>query len=284
MDDVDRAPVDHLAELVRHQHLAGADRDRALVADALLRVEVEDRHRILEPFQVERLQRPRQADRGLDVEAEVAVERDLGVGAGDLADDRQALDRQADLVVAHLAVPRVAVDLGRDPLGVELEVGEAVGHDTLRERPPLAEVARVGDAAPIEVDADLVAERAAEEVVDGRVQDLARQVAQRHLDAADGPGRRPVDRRGRAHLRLVRWQAAGQHRPDERADGERVAPDQPFAGVGDGLAVAEEAARPRPARTRRHPCRSGRDARATSVPGRRRRAGRGRRGASSGHR
>ena len=105
------------------------------------------------------------------------------------------------------------------------------------------EVARVGDAAPIEVDADLVAERAAEEVVDGRAEDLAGQVAQGHLDAAHGPRRRPVDRRGRAHLRVVRRQAAGQHRPDERADGERISPDQPLARVGDGLAVAEEAAR-----------------------------------------
>ena len=91
--------VDHLAELVGHQHLAGADRDRALVANALLGVEVEDRDGILEPLEVERLERLRQADGGLDVEAHVAVEGDLGVGPGDVADDGQALDRQPDLVV-----------------------------------------------------------------------------------------------------------------------------------------------------------------------------------------
>ena len=140
-----------------------------------------------------------------------------------------------------------------------LKSREAVGHDPLRKRPPLAEVGRVGDAAAIEVDADPVAERAAEQVVDGRAQDLAGEVAQGHLDAAHGPGRRPVDRRGRAHLRLVRRQAAGQHRPDERADGERVAPDQPLAGVGDGLPVAEEVARLAEPVHAPHPCRSGRD-------------------------
>ncbi len=197
---------------------------------------------ILEPLQVERLERLRQADRGLDIEAEVAVEGDLGVGPGDLAHDSQALVGQPHLVAPHLAVPRVAVHLGRDPLGIELEVAEAVGRDALGERAPGPEIARVGDAAAIEVDPDPIAERTAEQVVDGRPEDLAGEVAEGHLDAAHGPGSRPVDGRGRAHLGVVRWQAARQHRADERPDRQRVTADQPLACIRDGLAVAHEVA------------------------------------------
>ena len=236
--DVDRPAIDEQSELVGHELFTGADRDRAAFPDAGEGIGIEHRDGILEPGQRQRRQGLGEADRAVDIVAPVAVERDLDVRPDRFADDRKAFKRRADLIITGGPIPRIATQFGSDPFRVELEVAEAFGQHPFGERPPGRVVRRVGHSAAVEVDPDVLAKGTPEQGVDRHAQRLAGEIAERHLDPADGPSDRSRLGRGRAHLRVEGRQAAVQHGPNEWTDREWVPTEQPLSTVGDGLPVA----------------------------------------------
>ena len=216
------------------------------MVDALDRghgVDVFRRHRLLQPEQAELLEVPGKPDGAVHVEAGVHVGRDVDARA---RRGRHHLDQADHAVVLELAggrVERVLVEAGDlaagMAVGVDIEVdlqrGEAAFEDVIDDPLDLVEVHAGLDLA-IGIDADLVAELAAEEFVDRDLQRLPLEVEERDLDA----GQRGDQRAGKAALE---HQAAARLFED-RVDRERIAADQAGRQIlddGDRLVAAMNA-------------------------------------------
>ena len=126
----------------------------------------------------------------------------------------------AVLLNRSLSKPRdlaLGMAIGVD-VEVDLEGGEAPDEDVVDHPPDLVEVHAGLDLA-VGIDADLVAELAAQQFVDRDLERLALEVPQRDLDAGEGGDQRA----GEAAFE----DEAPPQLLEDRVDGERVAADQP---------------------------------------------------------
>ena len=219
---VDGPDLERVAEAVGQVPvLPAADGGRGLLADAGVGLRELGGHRLLEPHQVEGLHGLRDLVPGLLVEAAVAVDADVHVGAdrgphpGDL--------RHHPLELGEAHAPVVAVELPRvgRVVDVELDRGEAVLLDVLL-RPTAHLLGLEAASRRVAVHPDLVPELAAEKLVDGEPEGLAGEVPQRRLER-----RHHAD--VHAALRALEEPAAA-HVLLEPVDVERVLADQVLLG------------------------------------------------------
>ena len=116
-DDARRLLFNQLAKaLVQVEVLAGADRRPRRVRDAALRFDIAGRHRVLEPDQVDRLERLRQLDGVVDPELPVRIHRHHDLGADGVPHRPCDAHHPRQLLRADHAVERL------DPLAARMIV------------------------------------------------------------------------------------------------------------------------------------------------------------------
>src|SRR5215211_7257118 len=122
---------------------------------------------------------------------------DLDIRVDGLADCRHPRDHRVVFPRSYRPVPEVPVQGTRDVVHVEFHRVEASGDGLLRHRDGLPlqvlgeETLVHGAGVAVGVETDLLAERAAQEAVDGNVLELAGEVPERYLDAAYRRDHRP---------------------------------------------------------------------------------------------
>ena len=205
--------------------LAGADRGRGRRGDLAHGVDVLGRHRLLEPHQLQGLEVLREADGAVLVEPRVQVGGDVDLGPRRLdhhlgeahhAVVLPAVGGHVEGVLDVVLGLAAGVAVGAD-VEVDLERGEAGLQHLVDHLPDLAHVHAGRDLA-VAIDADVVAEPAAQELVDRRLQRLALQIPERDLDAGE----------------------RGDQRAGEAALEDEAAPDVLEDGVdGEGVAAGE---------------------------------------------
>ena len=198
--DVHRAGPRRVVELRgRHEVLARQDGGRYLVGHAAARVRLLGRYGVLQPREVESVEFPPEATRGLDGEVPVEVHPEVDVVADLVADGLDERHLVCDGLVVESTRRRVDVPGGRH-VEVELQRGKPLV-DHLARGPSVrlrgvdvagVDLARLGlsegfAAVGVTVESDPVAVLPAEEFVDGDAEHLPLDVEARHLD--------PVERR-----------------------------------------------------------------------------------------
>ena len=209
----------------RAQVLAGRDRHAAVAQDAGMTGRVVGDRRLLEPGEVERLQRAGGPDRLVDAPLHVGIRHQREVGAEVLAHRAHALDVLGELLAPDLhldgakALAEVAVGLAQKRVEGQIEV----------------------DAAGVARDAGV---EAAEEVPQRQPGAAALQVPERHVEGREREHRRsaaaavverPPGLEPQA-LDVVGFLAGhdlDELAPQHRVDGAAVAPDR--VGVADAL-------------------------------------------------
>ena len=155
-------------------------------------IDIFSRHRLFQPEQAQRFERARQGDGGGQVEVTVAINSQVNFKADGFADAFDQTDDMGHLLGADS--PIVGIKLAAPGVvDIELDRAIAFGHRFQR---LIAEGSRAVFFAEVAIgiETDLIAELAAEQLVDRHAQRLAHDVMQSVIDAGEGEDQRRVAR------------------------------------------------------------------------------------------
>ena len=236
VDDVAALDLDQAAEAIaRVEVFAGADRDVDGLRHARHHFGIARRHRILQPHRLDGRDHLGHVDRVAHVVFPVRFDPEVDVGpelfAHDLhgaADAAEIFQREAARVAIVSGLLVVGIGARRDAVTLEFEGGpaELLGLGLAHLFAPRLRIFRLVDRRHRPIEADAIAEAAAEQVAGGRVEQAPGEIPQRDLDAARG-GHGDAGDRARAG-------ALHQHLRIELVDVERVFADD------DGLEFVED--------------------------------------------